>query len=176
MHNDHAWHRALDLFKASQIDEGCEKKVFNERVYLAYYAESVIEQFSLHSEMKEAVETPQKREYGCGHTTKKFINVNQGMANDNMMKNEKNDMSTTAIQQQLQNFQTFRLMWSKNSKIMSIHMVNLNPFQIQFVGSKKRALTENYETIYNHTYEPIISEQSKAVKCKCLDHCNKLAA
>jgi len=54
-------------------------------------------------------------------------------------------------------------------------MINLNPYSILFTGSKKKLLQDNYSTIYKHTYEPILKDDStQDDTCQCGQQSNQL--
>ena len=60
---------------------------------------------------------------------------------------------------------------------MSIHYINLNPYQIQLSGSKnfKRVMAENYKLIKESTLSPLAPTNSdRGGKCKCSHTYNRL--
>jgi hypothetical protein len=87
----------------------------------------VVEQLALKDYLNSAKSFKPKTGDGCLHSQSKFKQILKTY--DPSEQASKQDAGATAnTGLQSQNFQAFRLLYSKKSRIMSIHFINLNPF------------------------------------------------
>lgn len=104
----------------------------NEAYYLQTYIDQTIDQFNLKDKMKQQRSFKDCKEGGCNHSrakfdSKKFCSLhNQDDTNKKLL--EQTNSASATLQQS--NFQLFRMMFSSKSNIMSIHFLNLNPYQM----------------------------------------------
>lgn len=165
MHTDHAYQKAKDLYKSlaepthipteilkldSNADGSAVERTeealrrrddrqLNDRLYLAHYAEQIVDQFSLKDCQNQAMGRTEENwlkpatDKECKHTLSKFTKQAHGLLQDGSSRAER-DASVGGVSNAAaahSNFQAFRFLWSSKSQILSVHFIQLNPYMLQ---------------------------------------------
>lgn len=150
MHTDHAYQKAKDLHKslfepsrlaaeaqmleradgsAAQrpdldVESRHDRSQLNDRLYLAHYAEQIVDQFSLKDCQNQAMGRLEESwlkasgDKECKHTLSKFMKHAHGLLQEGFSKTEKETSTggvSSASASANSNFQAFRFLWSSKS-------------------------------------------------------------
>lgn len=148
MHTDHAYQKAKDLYKClfrpqateiqaryPDVDQRLDDSQLNDRLYLAHYAEQIVDQFSLKDCQNQAMGRLQESwlKAECKHTLSKFTKHAHGLLHEGCSRTEKESSAggvSSASASANSNFQAFRFLWSSKSQILTVHYIQLNPYML----------------------------------------------